>query len=435
MSWSTQRRAAAGVPAAPSADDVACSQLGVPRGSRSRSRSFLHRLQAHRRAAPVQLPSRSRDTRSHSPPPADSTAPPPITHSYLEKLLRRGPGSLATSTVLADLNVRSTAPVGQHWDIDFLVFRISPSCLPLFASFWELGGISSSFRKGAFPDGLEIAAHPFTLRVDCSARVSQLDNASFAHQLLDALIATSATDNPTLARPLPGAASRNLKLAMQPRMVTATHLAQALLRVAPPTSYTLYICKYGFKVDAEEFFDRPLMRCHAILEQELGQSITQSCWDSIILDFATEGLPQILSLVFLNGAAETLSWVHLPSTTAFSLFGCLGRGFGGVTFAGNRNSHVRKVSVYPSGWVHYMKGFSFPRFPPAAATNKWIAGQKNVLESIAINMASARPHRLGGLRFEFRLAPSPVSYFQLAASWAQQKATLVLGGSAWLVNI
>ena len=51
----------------------------------------------------------------------------------------------------------------RFWDIDFLILPLLHHSLALFADFWVLGG-SSLRSTNDFPEGLELATYPYTLR-------------------------------------------------------------------------------------------------------------------------------------------------------------------------------------------------------------------------------------------------------------------------------
>ena len=74
----------------------------------------------------------------------------------------------------------------RFWDIDFLVLPILHNSLVHFADLWVLGGTCLR-DTGDFPEGFELATHPYTLRavpVDGDCRML-LCTILFVYHLLD----------------------------------------------------------------------------------------------------------------------------------------------------------------------------------------------------------------------------------------------------------
>ena len=70
---------------------------------------------------------------------------------------------LPPSTPLLSALVPQDGFADRFWDIDFLVLPLLHHSLALFADFWVLGG-SCIRDTPEFPEGLELATYPYTLR-------------------------------------------------------------------------------------------------------------------------------------------------------------------------------------------------------------------------------------------------------------------------------
>lgn len=173
---------------------------------------FLHKLlksTSSSRAAPYRV------NRSHISPGRGcaTDAPPPNASGFdlwLEKLLNLGPRCLDNAVPLDFYNASATFPLGQRWDVDFIVFQISPSCLRYFSPWWEIGGRSSrGIQQSEFPPGLElVASAPFTLRIILSSQqhpAGSVQSDTYLMSVADALVEAlqgSSTGHPVLVRPL-----------------------------------------------------------------------------------------------------------------------------------------------------------------------------------------------------------------------------------------
>ena len=84
--------------------------------------------------------------------PMSAIAPPP-----------RPEPDMPVATPLLSALVPQDALGDRFWDIDFLILPLRHHSLNLFSDFWVLGG--SSLRGTTdFPEGLELATYPYTLR-------------------------------------------------------------------------------------------------------------------------------------------------------------------------------------------------------------------------------------------------------------------------------
>jgi hypothetical protein len=161
---------------------------------------------------------------------------------------------------LHELNRSAAAPLGQHWDADFISMEISPGCIPLLNDFWEVGGRASRPSKSDFPQGLELTCTPFTLRlasIHHSAMSSEHENElrEAGERLRQFLEASGVTGHPVLSPPS-SKQSKALQLAKKERLCSGEQLAVALSQCCPSQDWQLFLCRYGFKVEAKPFLKR-----------------------------------------------------------------------------------------------------------------------------------------------------------------------------------
>ena len=98
-------------------------------------------------------------------------------------LLRAMGGNLKTL-------VDSSSNPFRGWDIDFFLMQVTPTAIPCFENdWWTLGGSAKrsapGFRADPFPDGLELANEPFTLRVQPPDGTTDAEVAAWGRNLIE----------------------------------------------------------------------------------------------------------------------------------------------------------------------------------------------------------------------------------------------------------
>lgn len=334
---------------------------------------------------------------SSSPaPPQDQQEAPAVPPGFEDTLL--------------GLSLLSPRPLGGGaWDIDFVLFHITPSTLPVFSKLWTVGGSSVRGHKSPFPQGLEICNQaPFTLRVVLEGNAPDGAYAHWGLQLISCLWEAGLTCQPTLVPPN-SLASAAKALAREPRCCSARVLARALQH---PTlgHYRLYLCKYGLKVPALDFFNECIAPALDCMNAELGEEEALRRYSSWEMDWATQSPLRGAIVLVKPPFARNLPWVAgAHGVGGYPMFGRWGGGFGGVTLTADSRRNllgmqfVKKANVYPGGFVHTMKGMGLPptSIPPGQST-RWLLGMRAKLESVLAGLADRDPRYLTGCRVEFR---------------------------------
>lgn len=307
--------------------------------------------------------------------------------------------------------VEQSAHPLRGWDVDFLLLQISPAAVPCFSPWWTLGGsakrVAPGNRSDPFPEGLELANEPFTIRAQPPEGMTPAQVAEWGKQLLEILKQQSPTGNPSLVPPLDVEVAAK-QLAVEPRMCSGTALARALIH---PTlaGFKIFIARYGMKVDAPEFFNRHLMEAITAMAEEIGEEAAMEMFHNMVVDWATQAplSGRVLLLTPLPASRHQLSWP--AKLFSYPMFGRTGGGAGGLTLVSRApdavvgQQKVAKVCFYAAGWAHHLKGAGLPpTMVPAAATNGWLVKQRPKLQSILVALQNTRQFSLGGLRIEVR---------------------------------
>lgn len=307
--------------------------------------------------------------------------------------------------------VESSSHPLRGWDVDFLLLEISPSAIPFFSPWWTLGGstkrVVSGGRQDPFPEGMELANEPFTLRTVPPEGQSAQQVADWGKQLLAIIKEQSPTGNPSMVPPLDLAAAAK-QLAVESRMCSGIALARAL---SHPTlsGVGLFICRYGMKVDAPAFFNEHLMPALNAMANEVGDEVAMERFSKMTIDWATQAPlnGRVLLLKPLPGATNQLGWP--AKFFPYPQFGKPAGGAGGVNIvtkphnAPPEQQQVVKVNMYAAGWTHHLKGAGLPQLVvPPHATNGWLIRQRPKLQSLLVALQQIRPFFLGGFRVEVR---------------------------------
>lgn len=301
----------------------------------------------------------------------------------------------------------------RGWDVDFLVLEISPAAIPCFSPFWTLGGSAKRYvgrnRVHPFPEGLELANEPFTLRAQPPAGLNDQQVAEWGKRLLEVLKQLSPTGNPCMVPPLDSAVAAK-QLAIEPRMCSGTALARALNHPAMQGGFKLFIARYGMKVAAPDFFDEHLMPAMNAMADEIGDDAAMERFHHMKVDWATQAplSGKVCLLTPLPAGTHRLPWP--AKIFPYPMFGMAAGGAGGMTIVSRfpeappvGQQYVAKVNMYAAGWVHHFKGAGFPQTEvPANATNSWVSRQRPKLQSLLHAQQSTRQFFLGGLRIEIR---------------------------------
>eukprot|EP00435_Cladocopium_sp_Y103_P001598 s3537_g1.t1 len=277
----------------------------------------------------------------------------------------------------------------RFWDIDFLILPLLHHSLALFADFWMLGG-SPIRGTSDFPEGLELATYPYTLRalpVDGDCRML-LCTCSFPNIVRSCMIET-------LVALLDAAFAQN--------------------------PFTLYMCGYGQKFPAKDFFeDRQLgkhSRCEAGLcvvsccllvhpsmcsqQLRISQAIKDiqvssllpdvkaKYLDHVVIDFGWQhnlsGKPVVAWPLGTMGTEEPLTWMKLTKADCYSAFGKLGKGMGGYTIKAKDQNHgppvgmsILQAKAYFGACFHFLKAQGMPPL----TVNKSALEQQNNVEAM-----------------------------------------------------
>ena len=324
-----------------------------------------------------------------------------------------GPPGLLDGNIhqtLESLNhLAPSAPLGLGWDIDFILLQVSPAALPHFSPWWTLCGTSTrSAPHSPFPEGLElVSASPFTLRVQPSGGLAEDSLASWGLLFNQVVSEYGETNQPTLVQPLSQAVASK-QLSQEPRLVTGVQLMEAL-QDPRLGEFTMFLGRYGLKVPAEPFFNQHLLPAMAAMAAEVTQEEASVRWAAMQVDWATQSHLQGSTVLVkpLHSLRELAYAGRAHSIITYPLFGRLGGGFGGMYIRPAEptgvSQKVSKVSLYPAGWVHHLKGMGLPALAiPSTASNAWIAKQGIKLYSLLDGLDRVPPHKLGGIRFEVR---------------------------------
>ena len=104
------------------------------------------------------------------------------------------------------------------------------------------------------------------------------------------------------------------------------------------------------------------MLCKGLIEDEHGPLFAQKCWREKVLDFGTQNLLSIHpTLIFPMNNFHELEWVDGKTLQAYSSFGKLGGGFGGLQVSGKVGEPCQKLTSYCGKWVHQLKAAGMPR--------------------------------------------------------------------------
>ena len=326
----------------------------------------------------------------------------------------------------------------RGWDVDFLLLEVSPSAIPFFAPWWTLGGstkrVVSGGRPDPFPEGMELANEPFTLRAVPPEGQSAQQVADWGKELLAVLKQQSPTGNPSMVPPLDLAAAAK-QLAVESRMCSGIALARAL---SHPTlsGVALFIGRYGMKVDAPAFFNDHLMPALNAMADEVGDEVAMERFSKMTVDWATQAplSGRVVLVKPLPGATHQLGWP--AKIFSYPMFGRPAGGAGGVNIvtkphdAPPEQQQVVKVNIYAAGWTHNLKGAGLPQLVvPPHATNGWLIKQRPKLQSLLVALQHIRPIFLGGLRVEVRTNGSIPTWPSLQR-WLQDVVQISLGTCA-----
>ena len=162
-------------------------------------------------------------------------------------------------------------------------------------------------------------------------------------RIREALTSTGVTGHPVLAAH-PSHQQQALALAQHERYCSANQLRQALERALDWTEWQMFICRYGLKTSAEEFFPL-LLAAHGANEQQLGPLRARTAWAQALADFGTQttlnGNPAVVYPSPSLKYSRQFKWL---SRWTYPLFGMLGRGFGGMEVQGADGSNVVKAA-------------------------------------------------------------------------------------------
>lgn len=101
-----------------------------------------------------------------------------------------------------------------------------------------------------------------------------------------------------------------------------------------------------------------------------------------------------------------LEWVDGKTLQAYSSFGKLGGGFGGLQVSGKVGKHCQKLTSYCGKWVHQLKAAGMPpSFAPAQCSQQWVANQHQKLMSSAQYLGGLSEFDVAGHRMEIRIGP------------------------------
>ena len=170
------------------------------------------------------------------------------------------------------------------WDVDYVVLPLLPKSLSLFADLWNLGGSCVKGEGSDFPPGLEVASFPYVLRAipfddDCRTwAASNIHFFSWPHVSIVTLfwfsgllfffgcehcrilcdvfhqcMAQSILMHPVLVPPR--GHQKEFHLALYSRQIFISTLVALLEAVQEVHPFTLYLCVYGCKFPAREFWE------------------------------------------------------------------------------------------------------------------------------------------------------------------------------------
>lgn len=233
---------------------------------------------------------------------------------------------------LSNLVEQATHPL-RGWDVDFIIVEISPASIPCFSPWWTVGGSAkrsvSGNRVDPFPEGLEVANEPFTLRAQPPEGLTQEQVAAWGNRLLQILKQQSPTGNPCLVPPLDIEVAAK-QLSVDARMCSGTALARAL---GHPSlrGFKLFVARYGMKVAAQDFFENHLMPAMDAMADEIGEEEAMERFHNMTVDWATQSplSGRVLLLAPLPQAAKQLSWP--AKFFSYPMFGRVAGGAGGLT--------------------------------------------------------------------------------------------------------
>jgi hypothetical protein len=278
-----------------------------------------------------------------------------------------------------------TERFGDVWDVDHISIEISIGAIAALAQEWVIGGSPVRENHG-FPDGLEIATAPYSLRLRPTGfetmNTEEEEHASV--QLGDDIVDAFRREvpYPALLRPR-GMRQAARCLARAHREAIAPCIQRVLQLPVLANRFRLWACKYGMKRDVNFFYQmtwRPVVR---ELRSEMGDEWTDTVLQQSVVDLGTHGMGNRgVCVVAPRGTiASHVVWADWRNSSVYSAFGSLGNGYGGCTIKGNRELvggvRVEKVNVYVAGVTHYIKAMGSPTINlPVNTTEQWMMRQR-----------------------------------------------------------